>query len=81
MDEYYRYRRITGEKYNIFDKQFLNIMNIQQAAFYMNEGAELWDVYPSRDKFTGKPTAVFVFKRDETKEVYDKWCKLKDKQE
>ena len=78
MDEYYRLRRITGEKYNIFDKQFVNILNISQAAFYLSHDVELWDVYPSRDRFTNKPTAVFVFKREDTRSAYDLWCKQKE---
>lgn len=73
MDEYYRYRRVTGEKYNIFDKQYIRILNMAQGAFYMSEGVELWDCYPSNNK-NEKPVVVFVFKREETKEAYDKWC-------
>ena len=77
MDEFYRYRRITGEKYNIFDKNYISIMNIHQAAFYMDNGVELWDVYTGRDRFTDNPTAIFVFRREDTKGAYDLWCKQK----
>lgn len=77
-DEYYKIRRITGEKYDIFDKTFIHIRNIRQGSFYMMEGVELWDAYPDLDKFNGNPTVVFVFKREDTKEAYDKWCKQKE---
>lgn len=78
MDEYYRLRRITNEKYNIFDKKYVRILNIFQAAFYISEGVELWDCYPGKDRKTGEPIAIFVFKREETKEVFDRWCSQRE---
>lgn len=77
MDEFYRKRRITGEKYNIFDKSYITIMNIRQASFYMEYGVELWDVYPSRDRKTDQPVAAFVFRREDTKDAYEVWCERK----
>lgn len=73
-----RKRRITGEVYNAFDKRFINILNIHQGAFFMSEGVELWDCYPSVDRKTGKPCVVFVFVREDTKEAFDKWCNMRN---
>ena len=33
------------------------------------------DIYPSQDFKTGKPMLVYLFIREDTKELYDKWCK------
>lgn len=76
-DEFYRNRRITGEKYNIFSKEYITILNIHQGAFYLEKGVELWDCYPTRDRFSGKPVVAFVFKREDTKDAYDEWCRNK----
>lgn len=75
MEEIWKNRRITGEMYNALDKKYINILNISQGAFYMSEGVELWDCYPSVDRKTGKPCVVFVFIKEDTKDAFDKWCK------
>lgn len=36
------------------------------------------DIYISRDFKTNKPIVCFLFLRDETKDVYDAWCKRGD---
>lgn len=44
------------------------IVNYKQASMYIKHGVKPIDLY-----YDG--VLVFVFNRDETKEVYDKWCK------
>lgn len=53
----------------------IRILDPRQAALYWNNHVEPLDIYPSRDYKTNKALIVFVFKRDETKEVFDLWCK------
>lgn len=77
MDEYIRTTRL-GEKYNIFDKEYIRIMNIFQAAFFIAHGIDLVDAYPSVDRKTNKKVAVFVFKKEDTKDAYDEWCRRKE---
>lgn len=45
------------------------IVNTKQAGLYIKNGIELVDI------FWSKNSLVFVFNRDDTKEVYDLWCK------
>ena len=56
-------------------KDCVKILNPFQAALYWCNGVEPVEIYPSRDYETGKPLIVYVFKKSETKEVFDLWCK------
>lgn len=61
-----------------YDKSdIISILNAKQAAFYWNKGLQPIDIYPSHDINTGDPVMVFVFKKTETKELFDAWCKRK----
>lgn len=64
---------ITGEWY--YSKEAVRILNIYQAIGYLIHGVKLIDLYPSKDKKTGKPILVFVFDKFESREAYDLWCK------
>jgi len=71
-EEFIRKSKISGRKYDVF--RALRIINPQQCAAYLEYGAELLDVYVSEDK-DGKRILVFLFDREGTKDLYDKWCK------
>ena len=47
----------------------INIVNTKQAGMYIKNGVKPIDLYWGKDKL------VFVFDRNETKELYDLWCK------
>lgn len=64
--------KITGKTYDI--KKTIRLLNPQQAASYMCNGAEPVDIYASRHYETGNPVLVFLFDRESTKDLYDKWC-------
>lgn len=53
----------------------IRILDPNQAALYWANNVEPLDIFPSRDYKTGKALIVYVFKRSETKEVFDLWCK------
>lgn len=63
----------TGKKYAVSD--VVRIVNQLQAASYMAHGAELLDIYCSRDYKTHRPMMVYIFNRDATTPLYDAWCK------
>lgn len=65
----------TGKTYD--PNKAVRILNMHQAAAYMNNGVTLIDLWPSKDVKTGKPILVFIFDREESKEVYDLWCNHK----
>lgn len=50
------------------DKNIIKIVNYKQASMYIKYGIKPIDLYYT-------DTLVFIFNRNETKEVYDKWCK------
>ena len=50
------------------NKDKIKIVNYKQASMYIKYGVKPIDLYYT-------DTLVFVFNRNETKEVYDKWCK------
>ena len=47
----------------------VKIVNTKQAGMYIKHGLKPIDLY------WGYNTLVFVFDRNETKELYDLWCK------
>ena len=57
----------------------MRILNPKQAAFYWGNGVEPLDIYPSKHYMTGEPCIVYIFSREGSKDVYDRWCKNKDK--
>lgn len=63
----------TGKEY--IPGKAVRILNQLQAASYMAHGAELLDIYTSRNFETGRPMMVYIFNREATLELYDKWCK------
>ena len=72
MSEFLRYSKIAGEKYNLFE--CVRIIYIPQVVFYLEHDVPLLDVYSSKDKKTGKPILVFLFKKEDTKDIYKLWC-------
>jgi len=62
-----KYSHIFGTEYD--DTNTVRIVNTKQAGKYIYHKVPLIDLYYSVE------TLVFVFNRDDTKEVYDKWCK------
>ena len=63
----------TGKTYD--PNKAVRILNMPQAAGYMDYGVKLLDLYTSKDIKTGKSILVFIFDREESKEAYDLWCK------
>ena len=63
----------TGKSY--FPSDVVRIVNFKQATLYMLNGAELLDLYPSRDFKDNSPLLVFIFNRVATTPLYDAWCK------
>lgn len=57
-----------------YANEVVRIINMKQAKAYINNGVYPIDLYTSRDK-TGKKILVMIFLREQTKEVYDLWCK------
>lgn len=72
MDEFYRKSRLTGREYNVFDT--VKILNLTQVAAYMNRDVLPVDIVVGTGK-EGRPILVFYYMREETKEVYDLWCR------
>ena len=64
--------QVTQREYDLFS--CVKIINIQQACAYMDNGVYPVDIKSSIDNKTGKRCAVFYFDKNESKEVYDKWC-------
>ena len=72
MEKFERKSSITGKYYNLYD--CVRILNLNQVDAYLKYGVMPLHIYVSKDK-NNKPVIVFLFDREETKEVYDLWCK------
>ena len=77
-DPYFKKSPFTGENYDLFS--CLTIMNPRQAAFYVANGCPLQDIDLSEDRKTGEPVFCYLFIREQTKEVFDAWCRRKEEQ-
>lgn len=73
MDEFFRHSSLTNKTYNVF--ACVGIVNVVQAMAYMDNGIMPVDIRISRDRKTGKRCLLFYFDKEESAEVYDKWCK------
>ena len=51
----------------------IRVLNQKQAAFYWSNGVEPLDIYLSKSFETGEPRIVYVFSREDTKELYERW--------
>lgn len=71
-DQFYRKSTVTGRSYDVF--KTVKILNIQQACSYMDNDVFPVDIKVSIDQRSGKKCLVFYFDREESKDVYDKWC-------
>lgn len=65
--------KFSGKEY--YASEAIRIMNPAQAAAYWVNGVEPLDVYPCRDTERKTPAIAFVFRRNDTKDVFDLWCK------
>lgn len=63
----------TGKTY--CPSAVVRIVNYKQSAAYMANGAELLDIYASKDFKTGSPLLVYIFDRKSTAALYDLWCR------
>lgn len=77
MSEFLRYSKIIGERYNLFE--CVRIVSLPQVIFYIENDIPLLDVYSSKDVKTGRKILVFLFKKEDTKEIYEEWCKKNEK--
>lgn len=66
----------TGKYYCASD--VIRIINLRQILFYIKNGIEVLDFYPSQDFKTGKDVMVFLVNKKDSQEVYQKWMENKD---
>lgn len=58
----------------------IKIINLKQILFYINEGVEIKDIFPSINYQTGEKILTFVVDIFESQSTYNKWQRLKDKE-
>lgn len=78
MSQYIKRSALTGQKYDMFD-DVITIINPSQAAYYVDKGLCILDVRLGNDRSTGHPILLFLFKKSDTKEIFDEWCKRGEK--
>ena len=72
-NEFMRKSLIFGTEYNYFDT--VKIKNMNQAAAYMENGVYPVDIKVYRDdENKSKRMIAYFFNKDESKEVFEKWC-------
>lgn len=72
-----RYSKLTGRYFNLFET--VRILNTTQATFYVTKGVLPLDVYASKDFKNNRDVLVFLFSKEDTKELYNEWCsRVKD---
>lgn len=63
---------VTGKTYN--PSKCVRILNSLQACKYIKNQCLPLDIYPSIDFKTGQDVLVYLFDREESKELYSAWC-------
>ncbi len=63
---------VTGKTYD--PSKCVRILNSLQACKYMKHQCLPLDMYPSIDFKTGQDVIVYIFDREESKELYSAWC-------
>lgn len=66
---------VTGKTYD--PTKAVRILNTLQAAKYMKRRCFPLDIYPSIDFKTGQDVLVYIFDREQSKELYSLWCEHK----
>lgn len=81
------YREELKEKLNIktnihsrnyTSKEVVRIVKIEQVIFYNDHHVYPIDMYPSYDDRTDRKILVFIFTKEDTKEVFQKWIEYKN---
>ena len=65
----------TGKIYCAND--VIRIINVKQVLFYMRNGIEVLDFYPSKDFKTGEDVMVFLVNKKDSQKVYQMWQDLR----
>ncbi len=67
---------VTGKYY--YPSECIRLINIKQMLFYMKEGIEILDFYPSKDFKTQDDVLVFLVNKRESQDAYKKWLGMKN---
>lgn len=71
------YSDFTRREYD--PSKCIRLVNYRQLMFYMKEGVEILDLYPSKDFKTGQDVLVYIVNRAESREAYEKWKAMRIK--
>lgn len=63
---------VTGKTYD--PTKCVRILNSLQACKYIKNQCLPLDIYPSIDFKTGQDVLVYLFDREESKQLYSAWC-------
>lgn len=63
----------SKKKYS--EDEAIHILDPMQAALYWANGVEPLDIFSTRNRSNNKAMICYVFRRSETKELFDLWCK------
>lgn len=66
----------TGKVYCPSD--VVRLVNMRQLLFYMVQGVEILDFYPSKDFKSGDDILVFIVDKKDSQEAYRKWMGYDD---
>lgn len=56
------------------NKEVVRIVNLKQQIFYIDSGVYPVDLYTSYDDQNDRKIIVMIFAKEDTNEVYKKWC-------
>ncbi len=73
--EFWKRSYVTGKTYDYFSNNIVRILNLKQAMAFISNGAELIDIYTTKDRKSGESVLLFVFDKDSTKDLYELWLR------
>ena len=74
--KYYIKSENTGKVY--CPDEVVRLVNMRQLLFYMLQGVEILDFYPSKDFKSGEDILVFIVNKKDSQEAYRKWMGYDD---
>lgn len=63
---------VTGKVYD--PSKVVRILNQLQACKYIKHNCLPLDIYPSIDFKTGQDVLVYIFDREQSRDLYSAWC-------
>lgn len=68
---------LEGLELRKYRPEEIRILNLKQVIYYLENNAQLLDVCVMQDRYTNDPVLGFIFNKEDTAEIYERWKEIK----